>query len=259
MDVYKLLTDIYEILLLQNFRRILCFHSISNKSLHKDKFEKLINLLLQKGITIVPLKEINNMKYDNQRVISLTFDDGYKNNITNLLPILLKKNIPATMFIITGMMDKKADDKTLEQKLMYSEDTVSKDDIETWVNAGMEIGFHMDTHLDMFEASDDEIYVEFKKGDIIYSNLLNRNMNKYFAYPFGYFPKNRKSFEALLEKNGYCNAFSVNDKSIKSEKKYYIPRIRMGDQDSLDKLYAKSVGVLDFYLQIRYGNRKNRL
>lgn len=35
----------------------------------------------------------------------LTFDDGYRNNITHALPILRRRNAPATFFVPTGFLD----------------------------------------------------------------------------------------------------------------------------------------------------------
>lgn len=41
-----------------------------------------------------------------KRALVITFDDGYKDNITNALPILKKHNLSATFFITTDYMEK---------------------------------------------------------------------------------------------------------------------------------------------------------
>jgi peptidoglycan/xylan/chitin deacetylase (PgdA/CDA1 family) len=37
----------------------------------------------------------------------LTFDDGYRNNVTHALPVLQKHNAPATFFLSTGQVDRR--------------------------------------------------------------------------------------------------------------------------------------------------------
>jgi len=39
------------------------------------------------------------------RALCITFDDGYKDNYTNALPILKKHNFPATFYVSTGFLD----------------------------------------------------------------------------------------------------------------------------------------------------------
>lgn len=76
---------------------ILIFHGVDNtgaiRHMKTRKFENLLKFLT-KHFTIVPLKENGR---DN---ISITFDDGYYNNLTEVLPLLKKYNIPATIFVL---------------------------------------------------------------------------------------------------------------------------------------------------------------
>ena len=39
------------------------------------------------------------------RCVTITFDDGYQDNYTVALPLLVKHNIPATIFVVTGGME----------------------------------------------------------------------------------------------------------------------------------------------------------
>ena len=58
-------------------------------------------IFLKKYYNFVSLNNLLNFKKKNKPSISLTFDDGYKDNLTNALPILNELNIPATIYIIT--------------------------------------------------------------------------------------------------------------------------------------------------------------
>jgi len=89
------------------------FHGIENyrgKHVSAEAFEKQISWL-SKYFTIVPLKEIERLigqnKKLNKPLCAITFDDGYRNNFLNAYPILKKYNVPATIFLTTGFIEKK--------------------------------------------------------------------------------------------------------------------------------------------------------
>jgi peptidoglycan/xylan/chitin deacetylase (PgdA/CDA1 family) len=101
---------------------VLCYHRISkdNKFLnkknplsglevHQSIFEQQIKFL-KKNFKILSLNELKkHIKEQNDDfAISITFDDGYLDNINLALPILEKHNIPATIFVITRFL--KSDD-----------------------------------------------------------------------------------------------------------------------------------------------------
>lgn len=62
---------------------------------HRTAFEKQMRWMAQTS-KVVPLSE-----YHSPKDISITFDDGYSNQVKNALPILQKYRIPATFFVPT--------------------------------------------------------------------------------------------------------------------------------------------------------------
>lgn len=55
---------------------------------------------------IIDLNDLFNMNIRNCResYVAVTFDDGYKDNITTALPILLKYRVPGVFFITTILL-----------------------------------------------------------------------------------------------------------------------------------------------------------
>jgi len=92
--------------------RILVYHGIDQvgqthlnaRFLSADLFEQQISYFKQ-HFSILPLKNLfeGNTAPDRMN-IAITFDDGYRNNLTYALPILEKYEVPATFFI-TGIRD----------------------------------------------------------------------------------------------------------------------------------------------------------
>lgn len=110
--------------LLRDRSHILTYHSvhtgnyIDNKlefnsdaiSVSADLFEEQI-CYLSKNYNCISLSDyIDKIKADTlpNNSIAITFDDGYKNNLTVALPILKKHQVPATIFIASGLIDRSA-------------------------------------------------------------------------------------------------------------------------------------------------------
>jgi peptidoglycan/xylan/chitin deacetylase (PgdA/CDA1 family) len=90
--------------------RILLYHGIdevgstayNTKFISQDNFENQIRYLSEHG-RIVSLKDFFKGNFDKNKLTTcITFDDGFRNNLTRALPILEKYKAPATIFV-TGI------------------------------------------------------------------------------------------------------------------------------------------------------------
>jgi peptidoglycan/xylan/chitin deacetylase (PgdA/CDA1 family) len=89
---------------------VLCYHSVhpSNgfASATPALFERHL-AWLEEHCTLVPYASISDRiagPRDDRPVVAVTFDDGYEDNHTYALPLLLGRGIPATAFITTGLL-----------------------------------------------------------------------------------------------------------------------------------------------------------
>src|SRR4029453_17015259 len=91
---------------------VLCYHSVhpSNgfASATPALFERHL-AWLDEHCTLVPYGSIPDLiaaPRDDRPVVAVTFDDGYEDNHTYALPLLLERGIPATVFITPGLIDR---------------------------------------------------------------------------------------------------------------------------------------------------------
>ncbi len=79
------------------------------RNISAEKFEKHL-IYLKKNFDILSLEEslerIKN-KSGSRQSVTLSFDDGYANNLTVLLPILEKHNVPATVYVLGHLANEK--------------------------------------------------------------------------------------------------------------------------------------------------------
>ncbi|SHH36923.1 Polysaccharide deacetylase [Anaerosphaera aminiphila DSM 21120] len=90
---------------------VITYHSISDKNptdneyiIDVSTFEEMIRTLSENDFHFLSTDEIVNAIENNEKLpansILIAFDDGYKDNFTNVLPILEKYDAKATVFVI---------------------------------------------------------------------------------------------------------------------------------------------------------------
>lgn len=86
-----------------------------NKALEitPNQFENLILSYKQRNYQFVSLDEFINIKrttsfFKNQKYVTITFDDGYKDNLVEALPICQKYSVPFTIYVSTSMLTRTA-------------------------------------------------------------------------------------------------------------------------------------------------------
>ncbi len=119
-------------------------------------------MYLQRG---VPLPE---------KPICFTFDDGYRDHVTNAVPLLLKYGFRGTFFVITGFAD--------EGRAGY----LSWDDIISMHAAGMEIGSHSYMHADLAGQTAEHIVWQVLGAKEALEARLGA-IAPLFCYPFGHY------------------------------------------------------------------------
>lgn len=136
------------------------------------------------------LKE-NNAYYlgnTSEKVIYLTFDEGYENgNTGKILDILKKLNVPAAFFVVKPYIDK-------EPEL-----------VKRMVDEGHIVGNHSVHHPSMAQIHDSEKFkAELTGVEDAYKELTGQDMPKFFRPPMG---KYSKESLALTKDLGYKTIF----------------------------------------------------
>ncbi len=86
----------------------LMYHAVSDNTwgiselfVSPAELEKQLVYLKDNGYTTITFEDFDNLA-NIEKPVLLTFDDGYEDNYTNLLPLLKKYKAKATVFVITG-------------------------------------------------------------------------------------------------------------------------------------------------------------
>ncbi|MCW5907697.1 MAG: polysaccharide deacetylase family protein [Chitinophagales bacterium] len=83
-------------------------HTLSPGPIATSQFKQHL-VYFKKHFDIVSLDEIFEMYRNDhtpkRKTIAITFDDGYENNYTNAFPLLKKMDVPATIFVVSQLLE----------------------------------------------------------------------------------------------------------------------------------------------------------
>lgn len=175
---------------------VLAYHKIGmdgdTYSVEPEEFERQLQYLSDQGYNTVSLLDIAKARKGKltlpDKPLVLTFDDGYKDNLTTALPLLQRYGMTATVFMVANEIDKKG--------------YLSLEDLRELERCQIELGSHTANHLPLTSLSpaarQDEVYLskllmEWKGLKTIF----------FLSYPNG---KYDEACPELLRRNEYLGA-----------------------------------------------------
>lgn len=180
---------------------VLMYHSVAYEKnnpvrIPQEKFKEQMKYLKDNGYSTLSLDDLYSYFEEGVSVpaksVVLTFDDGYEDNYKNAYPILKEYGFKASIFMITGSIDKKS--------------YLTSSELKELDENGISIESHTVTHCKLQELSYDEQLKEFKNSKETLEKLLNKKVI-YAAYPYGSY--NKDTIKAAKDA-GYTMAFTTD-------------------------------------------------
>ena len=134
------------------------------------------------------------------KVVGLTFDDGYCNNLHSALPVLQDCGFTATCYVISQLLGK-TNVWDLANGVRQA-DLMSPAQIRLWSQAGMEIGAHTQTHCQLTTLSDAHALREISASKEELADRIGQEV-EHFCYPYGLYEARHA---AMAQSAGYQSA-----------------------------------------------------
>jgi peptidoglycan/xylan/chitin deacetylase (PgdA/CDA1 family) len=227
------------ILTIMSVLPILCYHNVAQpprearfKLLYvsPEKFERQLWLLRRLGLQGVCTSEGIARMRDNTvrgRVV-ITFDDGYADALTTAAPILRRYGFSATCYLVSGALG--TYNGWDAQHLQETKSLMSREQIDQWLAAGMEVGSHSCSHARLHELPKDTALYEIAESRAALRRIFAAAVD-HFAYPFGQFTS---EVVELVRHAGYLSAVTVAPGVARASDDYFrLPRILVNGERSL--------------------------
>jgi peptidoglycan/xylan/chitin deacetylase (PgdA/CDA1 family) len=242
MTLFSLSYGIYNAITTKNDKglRILMYHSIGSEvpgdtlslySISPDRFSKQMDLLKKKYTN-----KLVSLSLQNREGIAITFDDGYKDNLTIAAPLLSIRNIPFTVFVAPRLItcgDKRYLDKyTLKELSCYPNVT---------------IGAHGFNHIKLTDLDENKILKELYDSKHFLEDIIGMPVCT-MSYPHG---GRSDRIEELVKHAGYHLAASSKAGLNYSEfNPFCLKRTDIWTDDSLWDFRSKLRGDYDWLTRL---------
>lgn len=179
-----------------------------------------LNYLAEKGYTTISLDQLMDGMSGQTALppkpVVITFDDGWKTQYTNALPLLKKNNQTATFYIVTSYMGYGA----------YFDWAMTTDVLKS----GMTIASHTVNHKSLSSLAAAEMDKELRDSKSALETKLGISV-AHLAYPNGAF---NDTVAAAAKRAGYRTATTINPAFVKNPvSALTLPRIRVEYKDTL--------------------------
>jgi peptidoglycan/xylan/chitin deacetylase (PgdA/CDA1 family) len=215
--------------------RVLMYHKVNDlwpnpTTVPTAVFEEQMGLLGELGYTPVPLAAVLDHYLRGaplpQRAVLLTFDDGYRDNLENALPVLRRYGYPAVLFVPIGFLD---DARPLPHEeslrvLGIRNDTIGWDELSELEAGGVRIESHGIGHRPLSELEPAEATREIALSKLRLEEKLGREVEA-FAFVKGSLADYRPEHASLVQQAGYKLAFtSVSGANASSTDRFRLRR-----------------------------------
>ncbi len=198
-------------------------------------FARQMSLLRLLGYRGLSMRELDPyLKGEKQgKVVGITFDDGYQNNVRHALPVLQRHGFTATCYAVSTLFGGR---NRWDEGLVAQTPLMTRDEWLTWRDAGMDIGSHTRTHARLPDLGLDAAREEIAGSRQELEQALGCEV-RHFCYPYGrYTPEHA----ALVREAGYATATTTNRGRVQpGEDPYTLRRIMVACSTHLALFAAK--------------------
>jgi peptidoglycan/xylan/chitin deacetylase (PgdA/CDA1 family) len=153
---------------------------------------------------------------------AVTFDDGFENFLTEALPELERRKIPATVFVIADGMDREFGSAAYAEKLL------SLEQLRSLPSGLVTVGSHTMSHPLLTQLEETEARREIRESRTKLEAMLDRPVTE-FSFPFGGF--NERLMEFCREA-GYERAYTTLPAfAFKDRNEFAVGRVRVDPTD----------------------------
>jgi peptidoglycan/xylan/chitin deacetylase (PgdA/CDA1 family) len=231
---------------------ILCYHGVEDPPAEGGdpehllvapaRFREQVELLRDAGVKFVTVSDIAARPAAGHAALS--FDDGFQDNHSVVLPLLEAMGVPATVFVATGLIGQPHPHMPAASGVRM----MTEDELGELAAAGVELGAHTVTHPDLRELAPADQEREVRSSREHVERITGAPVGA-FAYPFFFYDDSAR--EAVRAAGLRCAVTGHGSGSW--DDPYALPRALVTGKDGLPSFVARVAGWYDPLFHSRAG------
>ena len=116
------------------------------------------------------------------KVVGITFDDGYQNNLSHALPVLARHGFSSTCYVVSNLLGQT---NVWDSAIGIAQvPLMTGDELRRWVAGGQEVGSHTQNHVRLLRSDAATALQEMTGDRMTLEGLLGVPV-RHFCYPYG--------------------------------------------------------------------------
>jgi peptidoglycan/xylan/chitin deacetylase (PgdA/CDA1 family) len=237
---------------------VLCYHSVSPSpsflSLAPALFDAHLDWL-ERNTMVVALEDLV-ARPSTAAIpqVAITFDDGYADNHTHVLPLLQARGMTATFFLTAGFLERDPEVMTRLARTWHTPVAelapLDWSQVEELRSAGMGVGSHTWSHRNLAMIPAGEAEYELTRSKNVLETRLSHLVSA-VAFPWGKLRRhvNDETFAAAGRAGYELAAFSLPRALKDSDSALRTPRFGVGDEP-VASVAGKVGGEIDWHAAV---------
>lgn len=233
---------------------VLTYHAVSDEpsriAVPPAFFRRQVSHLRQAGYRTVTFAEatraLDGGLPDDGKLVSITFDDAYRNVLENAVPVLKEAGFVATIFVPTAHVGEA--NRWDQSAPPRGWPVLSWDELVGLARDGFEIAAHSRTHPHLPALDDDALNAEVTGSRRELEDRLGTAVRS-FCYPFGHHDARTR---AAVRAAGYVSACTTEfGACLPAHDRMRLPRVGTAPLSTAFQFRAALGGAFELYLRAR--------
>lgn len=227
---------------------ILVYHSIVREPWN-DPYEMTVSLSrFEEQVAVLSGAKVVALDAALPGGVSVTFDDGFSDNVALALPVLQRHEIPATLFVVVeAVQEGRFTHLPAPPAGRQWSAPATWNDLTEWVRMGLRVGLHGWEHTPFTTQMRHVLRSQLQRGVKTLEDRLGCPVED-LAYPYGDYRHCSPAIADLVGELGFKRAYTgVAGPNRSGTPRTLLRRVRVTEWDDARYMRRKIEGRFDFY------------